>query len=194
MNGDDERDHAEEAANRRETGAKILFEDLSSATPREDAALWLVWSNEHRMWWRGNHSGYTEAIEEAGRYTHRDAVEIVRQATLDGRLFATRRDPVTGDVYVQYSAVIVQAPPVHRPVSGVDGYIIGGRMVLADDTAAWPEGWVNIGATKEDGLADFRNATVNAMSEAVNDGLLAGFTTDDLGDGVSIDPDRYRSG
>jgi hypothetical protein len=34
---------------------------------------WLIWSNEHNAWWRPNAYGYTENIEEAGRYILSDA-------------------------------------------------------------------------------------------------------------------------
>lgn len=52
----------------------------------DDAARFLIWSNEHRQWWGPAKSGYTPWINEAGRYTLSDAVTICRQATLDGRL------------------------------------------------------------------------------------------------------------
>jgi hypothetical protein len=29
--------------------------------------LFLVWSNQHGMWWRTGKSGYTQVVEEAGR-------------------------------------------------------------------------------------------------------------------------------
>lgn len=34
---------------------------------------WLIWSNEHRGWWRFCKAGYTNDIEEAGRYTFDEA-------------------------------------------------------------------------------------------------------------------------
>lgn len=70
----------------------------------------LVWSNQHRMWWRGGHRGYTEFIEEAGRYTHAAAAAIVRTATCDGLLTSRRTDPVTSVEYTQFSEVLVLAP------------------------------------------------------------------------------------
>lgn len=36
----------------------------------------LIWSWEHNMWWRPNHAGYTELVEEAGRYSLAEAAEI----------------------------------------------------------------------------------------------------------------------
>ena len=30
---------------------------------------YLIWSNEHRAWWRPNAKGYTVHIKTAGRYT-----------------------------------------------------------------------------------------------------------------------------
>jgi hypothetical protein len=34
-----------------------------------DKPVWLIWSNEHRAWWRAESCGYTVDIAEAGRYT-----------------------------------------------------------------------------------------------------------------------------
>lgn len=39
---------------------------------------YLIWSNEHRMWWRPNRSGYTRDIAQAGRYDKGDAIQICR--------------------------------------------------------------------------------------------------------------------
>lgn len=71
---------------------------------------YLVWSNQHRMWWRANHSGYTEFIEEAGRYSRADAEKIVTSATLAGQLDEPQQDPVTGLRYARSSEVMVLAP------------------------------------------------------------------------------------
>jgi len=35
---------------------------------------YLIWSNEHRAWWRPNSQGYTTHLEKAGRYTRQDAI------------------------------------------------------------------------------------------------------------------------
>ena len=70
----------------------------------------LAWSNEHVMWWCGNHRGYTSSIEEAGRYSRADAEAIVAKATLDGVLTVRRTDPYTGAEYSQLSEVLVLAP------------------------------------------------------------------------------------
>ena len=41
---------------------------------------WLIWSDEHRAWWKPNENGYTENIREAGRYAFEDACRIVFDA------------------------------------------------------------------------------------------------------------------
>lgn len=71
---------------------------------------YLIWSNEHRMWWRPNHSGYTQNIEEAGRYVPGDAEQIVNRASCDGQLTVTRTNPMTGEEYAQLPEVAVPAP------------------------------------------------------------------------------------
>jgi hypothetical protein len=77
----------------------------------------LVWSNQHRMWWRPNHRGYTEFVEEAGRYERPAAETIVARATLDGQLNVRREDPVTGQWYSRASEVLMLAPE-HTPAGG----------------------------------------------------------------------------
>jgi hypothetical protein len=37
---------------------------------------YLIWSNEHRMWWRDSWTGYTTEVTEAGRYSHEEALDI----------------------------------------------------------------------------------------------------------------------
>jgi alpha-glutamyl/putrescinyl thymine pyrophosphorylase clade 1 len=38
----------------------------------------LIWSGEHRAWWRPNCQGYTQSIDEAGRYSFADAFEATK--------------------------------------------------------------------------------------------------------------------
>ena len=38
------------------------------------AMNYLIWSNEHRAWWRPKAQGYTDSHERAGRYTREEAV------------------------------------------------------------------------------------------------------------------------
>jgi hypothetical protein len=35
---------------------------------------YLIWSNEHRAWWRPNNAGYTTKFEATGRYSREDAL------------------------------------------------------------------------------------------------------------------------
>ena len=36
----------------------------------------VVWSWEHRAWWRADRKGYTESLNEAGHYTFDEAADI----------------------------------------------------------------------------------------------------------------------
>ena len=72
--------------------------------------MFLIWSNEHRAWWRPAERGYTDAIEEAGRYPRSQAESIVARATLDGLLTVRRTNLVTGEQYSQLSEVLMLAP------------------------------------------------------------------------------------
>lgn len=40
--------------------------------------LYLIWSNEHRAWWRPRGRGYTMQLEKAGRYSREDAIKHCR--------------------------------------------------------------------------------------------------------------------
>jgi hypothetical protein len=42
--------------------------------------FYLIWSNEHRAWWRPGHAGYTNRIEAAGRYSRVEALRICNNA------------------------------------------------------------------------------------------------------------------
>jgi hypothetical protein len=44
-------------------------------TPDKDLR-WMIWSNEHRAWWRPASCGYTRKIEEAGLYSYAEAKAI----------------------------------------------------------------------------------------------------------------------
>lgn len=38
--------------------------------------MYLIWSNEHQLWWRANSMGYTSSVDEAGRYERDEAISI----------------------------------------------------------------------------------------------------------------------
>jgi hypothetical protein len=46
--------------------------------PRPPEEQYLVWSNEHKGWWRADSAGYTSSSKEAGRYSRGEAIEICR--------------------------------------------------------------------------------------------------------------------
>jgi hypothetical protein len=46
--------------------------------PSEDQ--YLVWSNEHRGWWRAGRCGYTPGLMDAGKYSRAQAIDICREA------------------------------------------------------------------------------------------------------------------
>jgi hypothetical protein len=41
---------------------------------------YLIWSNEHRGWWRANRHGYTTLVQRAAHFSLEDATEIVTKA------------------------------------------------------------------------------------------------------------------
>ena len=46
---------------------------------------YLIWSNEHRAWWRHASQGYTPHIGQAGIYSREQAMEICRNALMGSR-------------------------------------------------------------------------------------------------------------
>jgi len=48
--------------------------------PVESGEKYLIWSNERNCWWAPHSRGYTEKIEEAGRYSLSEALEIEKDA------------------------------------------------------------------------------------------------------------------
>lgn len=41
-----------------------------------DKPKYLIWSNEHRAWWRPKSRGYTINMDRAGRYDREEAISI----------------------------------------------------------------------------------------------------------------------
>ena len=63
------------------TVASVNVDNAVQAEKSKQAdSRWLIWSNEHRAWWKAGHHGYTTSKLEAGKYTQQEAVNIVRQA------------------------------------------------------------------------------------------------------------------
>lgn len=40
------------------------------------SGVYVVWSNEHRCWWRADCRGYANSLADAGRYSREDALAI----------------------------------------------------------------------------------------------------------------------
>ena len=45
-----------------------------------DDEMYLIWSNEHKAWWRGGKVGYTKQLKDAGVYKRIEAIAICRNA------------------------------------------------------------------------------------------------------------------
>ena len=58
------------------TTQEAINECISRGADAVAGKTYVVWSNEHRAWWRPNSSGYTRHVERAGRYTRDEALSI----------------------------------------------------------------------------------------------------------------------
>lgn len=81
---------------------------------------YLVWSNEHRAWWRQGRCGYTRDVRNAGRYSKEDAIAIsgtARTGWTDPRRLpdelAIPMDCLPADIFAAMLA--------HSPQENVDG-------------------------------------------------------------------------
>lgn len=53
-----------------------------TVTVRKETKEYIIWSEEHRAWWGENRCGYVTKRSEAGRYTFKEALEIVEGANI----------------------------------------------------------------------------------------------------------------
>ncbi len=77
--------------------ARLLVENALQIGPRasaEDDGPWLLYTTQERgpgdtyLWWRPRQSGYTNRIDEAGRYTRKEALELAGGKTARGSTVA----------------------------------------------------------------------------------------------------------
>lgn len=69
--------------------------------------MYLIWSNEHRAWWRGNRHGYTTRTDRAGQFSFEEARTICENANRYDQPLDKR--PSTG-----INEVMVEAPSQDR--------------------------------------------------------------------------------
>lgn len=41
---------------------------------------WLIWSNEHKAWWKAGKRGYTATLSQAARMTFEEACQILNES------------------------------------------------------------------------------------------------------------------
>lgn len=78
--------------------------------------VYLLWSNKHRAWWRSQQWGYTEDIDDAGRYSEAEAVKCVIRSAQCGI-----RDQVTCMVAAPDNWSKENAAAILRTYGGTDG-------------------------------------------------------------------------
>lgn len=86
---------------------------MADLDPRGPRPVYLLWSHKHNAWWRPDGWGYTDNIDDAGRFAERDAVRYVVRSAQCGVL--------------EHVTSMVAAPDNwQRPVSVSPDAVIGG--------------------------------------------------------------------
>lgn len=67
---------------------------------------YVIWSFEHRRWWRPDSEGYTPDLREAGRYSKAEAGDIVTSSIL------------LEEVAIYETFAIKMGPPKYHPHNG----------------------------------------------------------------------------
>ena len=49
-----------------------------------DDDIYVVWSNEHRGWWKKGQFGYTDKLADAERYSRNGALNVCMENERDG--------------------------------------------------------------------------------------------------------------
>lgn len=52
--------------------------------PAPSTVVYLLWSQRHSAWWKPNAAGYTDQVDEAGRFSESDAVRYVVASAQSG--------------------------------------------------------------------------------------------------------------
>jgi hypothetical protein len=74
---------------------------------------YLIWSNQHRSWWRSNSYGYTRDIASAGYYSRAEAMHICLNA-LGSRTEAPDELPIRLVDAEEFAAALMK-PPLPPP-------------------------------------------------------------------------------
>jgi hypothetical protein len=75
------REAADEIERLRTDPAPVLRQ-LSEMEGQLNESMYVIWSNEHRGWWRIGRNGYTRNLREAGHYMRDEALAICREAIM----------------------------------------------------------------------------------------------------------------
>lgn len=84
--------------------AKACFEAMHAMTATE-TGQYLIWSNQHKAWWRPNSQGYTVHLDAAGRYARDEAIAIAR-GSRDGWTDRTR---IPSEIAIREADVLAAA-------------------------------------------------------------------------------------
>ena len=90
----------------------------------------VIWSDEHRAWWRAERCGYTRDIDLAGRYTFSEAAHATHHCGPDKRI---RIDAAPSENKVIVTRVTSEGEIMVTLPSGrvmFMGFLVGARFVI----------------------------------------------------------------
>ena len=77
---------------------------------------WLVWSIEHNAWWRPDHKGYTTFLPDAGVYSYKEALDIVKDANY-GLTLPKQKKKWDRFLNVPMEAMVMITPEIEKIMS-----------------------------------------------------------------------------
>jgi hypothetical protein len=77
---------------------------------------YLIWSNEHRGWWRPGSMGYHPGLKRAGRYSREQALEICQNALMTGAHLG-----MISEIPVRFADIESMLHGAMAPVAVLDG-------------------------------------------------------------------------
>jgi hypothetical protein len=126
---------------------------------------WLIWSHEHSAWWKAHSCGYTQHVEEAGRYSLADALRICHDANMHSDWIKNQSPKSGGNVapdelMVPSPEMLAEKPttPPGPPHNAICFFMDGNKWcAVFGDYVNLQESPAGFGDNFEEALADLKS-------------------------------------